>query len=495
LQQTPWVMEAKNESDNRSRLGMYFDPDNLRMNLQKNLNRLQKLQTPGGGFTWFDGMPESRFISQDIIGGLAHLKHLGVSVSAGDQQFSQMLTKGLRYMDEAFRLNYEELKRRYPTGMKDDNLNILEIQYLYTRSYFLQDQPMPANTTEALNYWISQASQYWMKEGLSSQAMLSLALERFGKKDVSALIIRSLTERALHSPEMGMYWAQEQGWYWQQAPVETQSALIEAFDEVGKDKKAVEEMKIWLLKQKQTQSWTSTRATVEACYALLLRGTSLLTEDPKIKITLGKIKVDPSKLSDVKQEAGTGYFTMSWSGSEITPDMGKVKVSKGSDGVAWGALYWQYFENMDKITKASTSLKLEKKLFLETNTPSGPVLQPVSDNSSLKPGDKLKVRIVLTTDRNLEFVHMGDQRASAFEPGAGNTLSGYHYQDGLGYYQSTTDVSTDFFFYYIPKGTYVFEYLLFVNAAGDYSNGITTIQCLYAPEFSAHSEGIRVLVK
>jgi len=234
---------------------------------------------------------------------------------------------------------------------------------------------------------------------------------------------------------------------------------------------------------------------VEACYALLLRGTSLLTEDPKIKISLGKIKVDPTKLPDVTQEAGTGYFTMSWSGSEITPDMGKVKVTKGSDGVAWGALYWQYFENMDKITKASTSLKLEKKLFLETNTPSGPVLQPVSDNSSLKPGDKLKVRIVLTTDRNLEFVHMGDQRASAFEPGAGATLSGYHYQDGLGYYQSTTDVSTDFFFYYIPKGTYVFEYPLVVNAAGDYSNGITTIQCLYAPEFSAHSEGIRVQVK
>ena len=494
LQQTPWVMEAKTESDNRSRLGMYFDPDNLRMNLQKNLNRLQKLQTPGGGFTWFDGMPESRFISQDIISGLAHLKHLGVSVSAGDQQLSQMLTKGLRYMDEAFRLNYEELKRRYPTGMKDNNLNILEIQYLYTRSYFLQDQPMPANTTEALNYWISQATQYWTKEGLSSQAMLSLALERFGKKDVSALIIKSLTERSLHSPEMGMYWAQEQGWYWQQAPVETQAALIEAFDEVGKDKKAVEEMKIWLLKQKQTQSWTSTRATVEACYALLLRGTSQLTEDPKIKISLGKIKVDPSKLSDVKQEAGTGYFTMSWSGNEITPDMGNVKVSKGSDGVAWGALYWQYFQNMDKITKASTSLKLEKKLFLETNTPSGPVLQPVGDNSSLKPGDKLKVRIILTTDRNLEFVHMGDQRASAFEPGAGSTLSGYHYQDGLGYYQSTTDVSTDFFFYYIPKGTYVFEYPLLVNAAGDYSNGITTIQCLYAPEFSAHSEGIRVQV-
>jgi len=235
---------------------------------------------------------------------------------------------------------------------------------------------------------------------------------------------------------------------------------------------------------------------------LLARGSDLLSADPGIKISLGKLKIDPSKLPDISQEAGTGYFQLSWSGEEIIPEMGKVKVSKSTDGLAWGALYWQYFENMDKITVAATSLKLEKKLFLEKNTPSGPVLVALKDQCSLKTGDKLKVRIVLSTDRELEFVHMRDQRASAFEPGSGNrdqetgsTLSGYRYQDGLGYYQSTTDASTDFFFDYIPRGTYVFEYPLVVNAAGDYSNGITTIQCMYAPEFSAHSEGIRVRVE
>ena len=493
LQQTPWVMEAKTETDNRRKLGLYFDPDNLTMNLQKNLARLQKLQTPGGGFTWFEGMPESRFISQTIIGGLAHLEHLGVQISGGDPQLKQMLGKGVQYMDEAFRKNYEEMKSRNTAQMKDNNLSALEIQYLYARSYFLQGYPMPVILKEPLSYYLSQAAQYWTKEDLSAQAMLALALDRFGKKDVSSLIIKSLSERALHSPEMGMYWAQEGGYYWHQAPVETQALLIEAYDEVAKNSKAVDEMKIWLLKQKQTRSWTSSRATVEACYALLLRGTNLLSEDPKIKILLGKIKIDPSRLNDNTKEAGTGYFQMSWSGHEITPDMGKIKVSKSTDGIAWGALYWQYFENMDKITSAQTSLKLDKKLFLEKNTPSGPVLVALQDNGSLKAGDKLKVRIVVSTDRDLEFVHMGDQRASAFEPYAA-TLSGYHYQDGLGYYQSTTDASTDFFFDYIPKGTYVFEYPLLVNAAGDYANGITTIQCMYAPEFSAHSEGIRVIV-
>ena len=191
--------------------------------------------------------------------------------------------------------------------------------------------------------------------------------------------------------------------------------------------------------------------------------------------------------------------------------MGKVSVTKSSDGVAWGALYWQYFENLDKITPASTPLKLEKKLFLERITPNGPVLDPVENQQVLRVGDKLKVRIVLTVDRNLEFVHMKDMRASSFEPylvasanatvglrqasRTSDALSGYRYQDGLGYYQSTTDLATNFFFDYLPKGTYVFEYPLKVNAAGDYSNGITSIQCMYAPEFAAHSEGIRVIVK
>jgi uncharacterized protein YfaS (alpha-2-macroglobulin family) len=262
----------------------------------------------------------------------------------------------------------------------------------------------------------------------------------------------------------------------------------------------VEEMKIWLLKQKQTQSWKSSRSTLDACYALLLRGADLLDHGPSgnngnITITVGGEKIDSDKLMDVKKEAGTGYFQVSWRGGEIKPDMGKVTVSKSGQGVAWGALYWQYFENLDKITPAQTPLKLEKKLYAERNSASGPVLEEIPSakpDQQLKTGDKLVVRITLSVDRDMEFVHMKDMRASGLEPINGGGLSGYRYQDGLGYYQSTTDVATNFFFDYLPKGTYVFEYSLKVNAAGTYSNGITTIQCMYAPEFSAHSEGVRI---
>jgi hypothetical protein len=508
LEQTPWVIDAKNETQNRQKLGMYFDKDNLSRNLEKNIEKLKKLQQANGGWAWMEGMPESRFITQNIVGGLGHLAKIGCNIEASDPQVKQMLLKGVQFMDDAFRKNYEDLKHRTPGQLNENHLDDIEIQYLYARSYFISSQPVDAKLNEALTYYLDQSARYWMKEDRSAQAMLAMALLRFAKPGTSILILKSLSERALHSPEMGMYWADEAGTYNRRPPIETQTLLIEAYDEITNDNKSVEDMKVWLLKQKQTRSWESSRATSDACYALLLKGTDLLGDDPKVKISLGKEKIDPSRLSDTPREAGTGYFQVSWSGKEIRPDMGKIKVVKSSDGIAWGAVYWQYYESLDRISPAQTPLRLEKKLFLEKVTPSGPVLENVLQNGRLHVGDKLKVRIILTVDRDLEFVHMRDQRAPAFEPyimagpddsrtGASssegnNTLSGYRYQDGLGYYQTIKDVSADFFFDYIPKGTYVFEYSLVANTAGDYSNGITTVQCMYAPEFSAHSEGIRV---
>ncbi|GAI58602.1 unnamed protein product, partial [marine sediment metagenome] len=209
-------------------------------------------------------------------------------------------------------------------------------------------------------------------------------------------------------------------------------------------------------------------------------------------IKVGSRTIDPKKMPDVKLEAGTGYFKTSWSGGEITPEMGNVTVSKKDEGVSWGALYWQYFEQLDKITPHETPLKLKKKLFIERMTDTGKKIEPVGDKAQLKIGDKIIVRIELRVDRDMEYIHMKDMRASGFEPI--NVISRYKYQDGLGYYEATRDVSTNFFMSYLPKGTYIFEYPIRVTHKGDFSNGITTIQCMYAPEFASHSEGIRVKV-
>ena len=162
------------------------------------------------------------------------------------------------------------------------------------------------------------------------------------------------------------------------------------------------------------------------------------------------------------------------------------------EGASWGSVYWQYFEQLDKITAHETPLKLSKKLFVETNTAGGPIITPITENNTLRIGDKVKVRIELRVDRDMEYLHLKDMRAAGFEPV--NVISTYRYQDGLGYYESTRDASTNFFISYLPKGTYVFEYPVLVSHSGNFSNGISSIQCMYAPEFTSHSEGIRVTV-
>jgi uncharacterized protein YfaS (alpha-2-macroglobulin family) len=173
--------------------------------------------------------------------------------------------------------------------------------------------------------------------------------------------------------------------------------------------------------------------------------------------------------------------------------MGKITVTNPNNTVAWGAVYWQYFEQLDKITPSTTPLNIVKKLYVEKNSNKGKVLVPVDEKYNLKIGDKVIVRVEIRTDRSMNYVHLKDMRASGFEPE--NVISRYKYQGGLGYYESTRDAATNFFISFLPKGTFVFEYPLRVSHAGDFSNGITSIQCMYAPEFTSNSEGIRVKVQ
>ncbi|MBC7935530.1 MAG: alpha-2-macroglobulin, partial [Rhizobacter sp.] len=304
-------------------------------------------------------------------------------------------------------------------------------------------------------------------------------------------------QNAIVNEELGMHWKEftTGGYYWYQAPVESQALMIEAFSDIDGNTKTIDDLKTWLLKQKQTQNWKTTKATAEAVYALLLNGSNWLSEERTVTIQLGNTTIN----SDAgNSEAGTGYFRQTFSAEKVKPEMGNIKVSmsnaaSGSSSTSWGAAYWQYFEDLDKITSAATPLQLVKKLFVEQASDRGPVLRELKEGETLKIGDKVKVRIELKVDRDMEYVHMKDMRAASMEPV--NVLSQYKWQGGLGYYESTKDASTNFFFSWLPRGSYVFEYPSFVSHAGNFSNGITTIQSMYAPEFSSHSEGIRVRVE
>jgi len=191
-------------------------------------------------------------------------------------------------------------------------------------------------------------------------------------------------------------------------------------------------------------------------------------------------------------EAGTGFYERRFVGSEIKAKLGEITVKKVDEGVGWGSVHWQYLEDMSKVTPyEGTPLKLKKALFTKVNTKKGPVLESVKGTLSV--GDELVVRIELRVDRDMEYIHLKDQRGSGTEPV--NVISHYKYQDGLAYYESTRDTASHFFIDYLPKGTYVFEYSTRVQLRGEYQTGIAEIQCMYAPEFNSHSESIPLKVK
>lgn len=515
IQETPWLRAAQSETEQKKQIAMLFELKKMQEGLQAASYKLQEMQMREGGFPWFSGSQyPNRYITQHIASGFGHLKYLGI---AGEKEVENITSKAVKYLDNEIVKDYNELLKQARIlkesskdkgeGLKkekdflaDNHLGALQIHYLYMRSFY-KAIPIPTETQEAVDFYFNQSTQYWKGHQLYLKGMIALVHHRKDGKAIARAIIKSLKENSIYNEELGMYWKENKpSWNWNEAPIETQALMIEAFSEIGEEGLSEEEnlqtidrLKIWLLKNKQTNQWNTTKATTEAVYALLLKGSDWVSVAEEVDVQVGKKMINPEKMQEVKVEAGTGYYKTSWSQDEIIPEMADIKITKKGNGIAWGSLYWQYFENLDKITFSQTPLRLQKKLFLKKNTDKGEEISLITNETSLKVGDVIRVRIELKADRDMEFVHMKDMRASGLEPL--NVLSSYKWQDGLGYYESTKDASTNFFFERLRKGVYVFEYDLRINNQGDFSNGITTIQCMYAPEFSSHSEGMRLMVK
>ncbi len=490
IQETPWLRDAQSETEQKKRIALLFDLNKMRSEQNDALYKLKENQMSSGAWAWFNGGRENRFITQHIISGLGHLKQLRVTETNGNAQ--EIIEQALQFLDKEFVDEFDQMKKQ-AINLEADHLSHTQLHYLYMRSFF-KDIPKSNAVIDAMAYYKNQAQKYWPKKNLYAKGLLALSLNRMGDDTTSKKIVRSLKENSVSSEELGMYWKENtNSWFWHQAPVETQALMIEVFSELTNDKTTINNLKIWLLQQKKTNQWNSTKATTDAVYALLLQGGDWLAVTNAVNLQVGEKKIDPSQSEDIKIEAGSGYFKTTWNSNEVHNEMAKIQLDKKGEGITWGTLYWQYFEDLDKISSAKTPLQLKKKLFLKKNTASGEEISEITSQSTLKVGDLIRIRITLQVDRSMEFVHMKDMRSAGTEPI--NVLSQYKWQDGLGYYESTKDVSTNFFFDYLPKGVYVFEYDLRVNNSGDFSNGITTIQSMYAPEYSSHSEGVRLQIK
>ena len=505
ISETPWLRDAQSDAEKKKRLGLLFDIEKLASEEKSILKKLKQMQLSSGGFPWFSGGKANEYITRYIVAGFGHLQQLGVADTASEN--NEMLTKAITYLDAKFIENHNrKLKHQ---SLENITISNSDLHYLYARSFFKNTIPFDKLVKPIVNIYINKAKKDWLSRSLLQKTMLSIVLHRFNDRQLPLLILEHLKETSITSDEKGMYWkSNTSGWYWHEAPIETQALIIEAFSEITDDKNTIEELQIWLLNNKRKQDWNTTKATTEATYALLLQGNDWLSVEGSAKIKIGEEKINTKKLDQTKLEAGSGYFKTSWNTSDITPKMADISIKNTSEVTQFGGYYWQYFEQLDKITNEehTNDIKLHKELFVKKNTDNGLVLINIKDLSKdtqanksldiatrLQVGDLVTVRIVVQVKDNFEFVHLKDMRASAFEPV--DVISSYKWQDGIGYYQSTKDVATHFFFDRLNKGTYVLEYDVRVNNAGDFSNGISTIQSMYAPEFSSHSKGVRVSIE
>jgi TonB-dependent SusC/RagA subfamily outer membrane receptor len=502
LQETPWVLQAESEEQQKKNIALLFDLVKLSNQTNVLIEKLSQQQLPNGSFSWFKGGYEDRYITNYILTGIGKLKRLGALSPESASRIRTVLVNALKYMDGKIAEDYNWLVKN-KADLTLQHISSIQIDYLYMRSFF---RDIAQQSPKEYEYFFKQGKQFWVKQNSYYKAQLGLIYYRNNEEQfASNTILPALVENAVTDSKQGMYWKSAYTNNWYQSPIEHQTMMIAFMSELNQDQKNasllknINSMKTWLLLNKQTNNWRTTIATADACYALLLNGTDWLNTEKKVTIQLGKTIINSS---NEKTEAATGYFKKRIEGGKVNPEMGNITVSTKSDmkgtnssvsqSPSWGTVYWQYFEDLDKITPATTPLSLVKKIFIEKNTDKGKLLEPISENAELKTGDKIVVRLELRSDRDMDYLHLKDIRAASMEPV--NVLSGYKWQDGLGYYESTKDASTNFFIDHLRKGTYVFDYPLFITHTGVFSVGIASIQCMYAPEFTSHSGGIKIRV-
>jgi hypothetical protein len=495
LAETPWVRDAVDETEARARIALLFDANRATNEARAALERLESLRNDDGGWPWFPGGRTCDSVSLGIIAGFGRLRAAGVGIDI------QPALEAIPWLDGRLVEEKREAIRRWPNKPDDMVLTPIGVCALYARSFFTKDAPPEGEAAEAIAWGFGVAKKSWMKIAPRlSQGQLAIALARSGDKPTALSIIDSLKQRAVDADVkpgeekdswQGMWWRDEHpGWWsWAHAPIATQAIMIEAFDEVAGDQDSVEALKAWLLSQKRTSKWPGSRATADAVGALLGRGGDLLGSQELVTVTVGGEKIVPEKV-----EAGTGFFETRFVRREITPQMAAVTLTKPEQGLAFGGVHWQYLDDIANVPAAGREeLAIEKQLFVKKFTKAGPELVPAGDGTAVELGDELVVRLVVTSDRDYEFLELADHRPSLTEPV--DVLSGWRWADGAGWYLAIRDASTQFFFERLPRGTHVFEYSLRAAHRGTASSGFATIQSRYAPEFSAHSKSVSLEVK
>ena len=508
LQETPWVMQAKTVPQQRSRLAVLFDAMRLPLQQTRALDVMSKKQKPSGGWSWCDDMPASPFITTRILTGFGKLGEMGALASLGAANMTKanaILSKAADFVEAEVKSAYWEAKNKKEKPV----LSSQTVNEYYALSFFTQ-RFSNAVMDEATKYYLKQMEEGWTQYNNSMQAKIALILYRNGRKESAKRIIQSLKECARTGEHNGMYWTKD--YFTFESDIAIHANIMAAFAEIDQNDTLLDQMRIWLLSKKRFDRWESSASTLDATYALLLRGNDWFDEGKEVTLHFADTPINTEG-----GVAGTGFIQRRWNANEVTQEMRQLTVNNPTNHLVWGGLFRQYFVPIDEVKSDESGFTIKRELFVETvdgngkklvpvgtalrrpstssGTAQGPakakVVEPV-ETPTLKVGDKVTVKITFENKQDMSFVFVKDLRAAGFEPI--EQISHYEYNDRMSYYQSNTDTDMEFFIEHLPKGTHQLEYSMFVTKEGNLSNGYALIQCQYAPEFSAYSDGMRVKV-
>ncbi|ARN79033.1 hypothetical protein BST97_14120 [Nonlabens spongiae] len=492
INSSPWYYKLASPQVKLERLVSYLEPEKVQDQQSRHLQRLKLMQDSDGLFPWFDGGAPNISITQHILNGLSFLKHKNLLTQ--DEFPSFMYEKGLQGLDSYWKEYLEDFDKQYNKGVESFTFSTTYWDYLYVRSQE-KDVEVKTDSTDILgrvkDLAFAKAKKQFATYSIYEQLLMAMTLHNEGHNKEAKNILQGLRQIAVKNDERGMYWKfheNNRGWYGR--AIETQSLAITAFSQILNDTNTVELLKIWLLNKQEWASWGTTKATVMASTAVL-ETSGKATEIQMPKIYWGGTSItEQQNISQGSMEA-LNSITGNVPIEDIQESYKTLKIDNKSDQPATAAIHWDFMAPLEEFNALEDDdVKVNKKLYHKDD--SNQWLE-LTHGDILELGEKIKVKLLIETTKNLSYIHLKDLRASGLEPV--ETLSEHSRVNGTTYYKSIRDDRHDFYFELMQAGTYVIEYELMCNNAGVFENGFARMEGMYNPELKVYSKSMRIKIQ
>ncbi|MCK5241483.1 hypothetical protein KAR34_03430 [bacterium] len=480
LEETPWLVASRGGEERPVYINA-LDPRLVAKQKKQSLHKLKNAQKLDGSFSWFAGGPSSFYMTLYVLAGLARAESAGVEVDRN------MPTKAMAYLSE----HYEEYLRCPKNGSLEANV-YLNVFLNYVLSEYNRPKYQSHLKIFKRDAMFKAAWQAWPKLSPYGRAMLAITLQRSKKTEAAQKILNSLLDIARTTENEGTYWAPEQkAWLWYNDTIETQAFILRAMLEIKPDDKRIDGMALWLLRNKQGNQWKSTRATAESIASLVAYMSRVGSQEVPGQV---QVSVPPiSKTVSWQPGEFAGKQRVIVPKDKISPPAGEIYLEKTGKGYSFISALWQY--STEKLPETGTGdvLAVHRKYYLVRTQGRKQKLVPIHNGTMVRIGDELEVELNITAKTPMEFIHLRDPRGAGFEPE--EHLSGYCWEQLLGYYEEIRDSSTNFFFDRLPQGRYTFRYRIRAANEGEFRVNPAVIQSMYAPEFGAYSSGEQLEIK